>query len=334
MGAQKDFHATAEGKLLVFDSLVTLDASGNLMPKLAESWTLSNDGKLLTLVLRRGVVYHDGTPFSAKSAKFGIERLKTEAFWAKYLDDIKIIDDYTLQMIFNTYYPFLLTLAGASQPEHFVSPTAVNPPWDPVGKIVRYIGTGPFMLTDYRKDREAVLTRNEHYWGKKPQLSQIIWKYTPDPYAQILALKAGELDIIGAPEHHSSVPFMKIGELRANPGLIVSIQSYGRYQTLEFNCQKPPFDDKRVRQALNYAIDRETMVRSLFGDITDPSYLITDPKFVWGPSNIRKGYGYDPKKAKELLSEAGWLDKTGFCTKTESLSKSSCLLPPVKPTVI
>jgi len=312
MGAQKDFQAVTEGKLLLFDSFATLDASGNLLPELAESWDISADGKLWTFFLRRGVRYHDGTFFNAKSAKFAIERAKKGAFWAKYVDDIRILDDHTVQVLFNTYYYlFLLNLAGGSQPESFVSPTAVDPPWDPEGKIVSHVGTGPFKLADYKKDREAILIRNDQYWGKKPQISQVIWKYTPDPYAQILALKAGELDIIGMPEHHSSVPFMKLGELEANPNLIVSIHSYGRYQVLEFNCRKPPFDDKRVREALNYAIDRETMVRSLFGDITDPSYLITDPKFIWGPSNIKKGYKYDPKKAKELLFEAGWSDKDG-----------------------
>lgn len=310
MGAQKDFLTVAEGKLLVFDSLVNLDDSGNIQPELAESWNFSTDGKILTLVLRRGVIYHDGSPFNAKSAKFGLERAKIGAYWSKYIDDIRILDDRTLQVIFNTYYnTFLMNLAGTWQPESFISPSAVNPTWNPEGKVVNYIGTGPFKLIDYKKEREATLIRNEHYWGKKPQLSKIIWKYTPDPYSQIMALKAGELDIIGVAEHHSSVPFMKLGELDANPDMVVSIHSYGRYQVLEFNCHKPPFDDVRVREAFNCTIDRETMVRSLFGNITDPSYLITDPKFIWGPSNIKSGYGYDLSRAKKLLSEAGWLEK-------------------------
>ncbi|MBF0377481.1 MAG: hypothetical protein HQK72_08340 [Desulfamplus sp.] len=310
MGAQKDFLAVAEGKLLVFDSLVTLDDSGNIKPGLAESWNFSTDGKILTLVLRSGVIYHDGTPFDAKSAKFGLERAKIGAYWSKYIDDINIVSDRTVQVLFNTYYnTFLLNMTGAWQADSFISPSAVNPAWNPEGKIIKYIGTGAFKLADYKKEREALLIRNENYWGIKPKLSKVVWKYTPDPYAQIMALKAGELDIIGLPEHHSSVPFMKLGEFAANPDMLVSIQSYGRYQVLEFNCHKPPFEDIRIRKAFNYAIDRETMVRSLFGNITDPSCLITDPKFIWGPSNIKKGYQHDVEKANQLLLEAGWLEK-------------------------
>jgi peptide/nickel transport system substrate-binding protein len=310
MGAQRDFMLAAEGKLLVFESLVNLDASGNPQPGLAESWEISEDGMTLTFFLRPGVTFHDGTLFNAKCAKFALERTMAEEYWAKYIDGIEILDEHTLQMHFNTYFnTFLLHLARGWNSQNFVSPEAVDPPWDPAGAIVRYMGTGPFKLVEYEKERGATLIRNENYWGETPKLSKILWKYTPDPYAQILALKAGELDIIGAPEHHSSVPFMKLQELASDPDLTVSIQSYGRYQVLEFNCQSPPFDEEKVRKAMNFAIDRETMVRSLFGDITDPSYLITDPKFPWGPSNIREGYGYDPARARSLLREAGWVEK-------------------------
>jgi peptide/nickel transport system substrate-binding protein len=309
MGAQRDFKAAAEGKLLVFDTLVSLDASGNLLPKLATSWNISPNGKQWVISLRRGVKYHDGTSFNARAAKFSIERAIAGAVWAKYLDDIKVVDPHTLKIVFNTYYyPFLRDMASGWQADNFVCPSAVAPPWDPKGKIVRYIGTGPFKLVDYKKDRGATLVRNDNYWGKKPKLKKILWKYTPDPYAQILALKAGELDIIGAPEHHSSVPFIKLAELEADPDFVVSTHSYGRIQVLEFNCHRPPFDDVMVRKAFNCAIDRLKMVRSLFGNITDPSYLITDLKFIWGPSNITQGYTYDAGKAKDLLAGAGWVD--------------------------
>ncbi|NOX34194.1 MAG: hypothetical protein GXP56_10735 [Deltaproteobacteria bacterium] len=312
MGAQKDFRAAAEGKLLVFDTFVSLDESGNMVPKLASSWKISPDGKEWTLFLRRGVKYHDGTPFNARAAKFTIERAMTSAVWGKYVDAIKIVDSHTLKVVFNTfYYPFLRDMSSGWRAANFVSPSAVDPAWDPKGKIVRYIGTGPFKVVDYKRDRGATLVRNNDYWGKKPKLTKILWKYTPDPYAQILALKAGELDIIGAPEHHSSIPFIKLAELEADPDFVVSTHSYGRFQVLEFNCRRPPFDDVRVRKAFNCIIDRQKMVRSLFGNITEPSYLITDPKFIWGPSNITTGYKYDPVQARNLLTKAGWVDSDG-----------------------
>jgi peptide/nickel transport system substrate-binding protein len=309
MGAQKDFKSAAEGKLLIFDTFITFDEAGNYVPELAESWTYSKDGKTLTLALQKGVKYHNGEPFNAASAKYTLQRSMTRAVWAPFVESIEALDDYTLKIVFNTYYePFLRDLASGWTSEDYVCPTAVDPQWDPKGKIVDYIGTGPFKLAEYKKDQQAVLVRNENYWDKKPKIQKLFWKYTPDPYAQLLALKAGELDIVGEPEHHSSIPFMKISELKSNPDLIVKTHSYGRIQVLEFNCQRPPFDNPKVREALNLAIDREKMVRSLFGDVTRPSDLITDPKFVTGPHNINQGYPYEPEKAKALLAETGWVD--------------------------
>ncbi len=330
MGAQKDFKAAAEGKLLVFDTFVTLDESGNLLPKLAQSWKISRDGKVLVLHLRHGVRYHDGIPFNAKTAKFDVQRAMVNAVWAKYVDDIHIVDDYTLRIVFNTYYyPFLRDMASGWRADNFISPVAVMPPWDPKGKTLRFIGTGQFKLTNYKKDREAILTRNNDYWGKRPKLAEIHWEYTPDPYAEILALKAGELDIIGAAEHHSSVPFMKLAELEADSDIKVLTHSYGRYQVIDFNCRRSPFNDVRVRRAFNYAINRKIMVKSLFGNVTTPSYFITDPKFIWGPSNIASGYRYDPKKAKELLAQAGWRDinDDGLLSKNGRAFKVVLLVP-------
>ena len=309
MGAQKDFKSAGEGLLLVFDTFAAFSENGEYTPELAESWTYSDDGKVLTINLRKGVKYHNGDDFNARTAKYTLQRAMTSAVWAKYVDSIDIVDDHTLKVVFNTFYePFFRDLASGWMSHQYVCPTAVDPKWDPKGAIVEFIGTGPFKLTDYQKDRQAVLTRNEDYWGGKPKVERIVWKYTPDPYAQLLALKAGELDIVGEPEHHSSIPFMKVGELRNDPNLTVKTYSYGRIQVLEFNCYKPPFDDVTVRKALNLAIDRKTMVSSLFGDVTVASSLITDPKFITGPSNIKDGYEYDPEKAKALLAEAGWVD--------------------------
>ena len=309
MGAQKDFKSAAEGMLLVFDTFASVDETGNYVPELAETWDLSPDGRILTLHLRPGVKYHNGEPFNAASAKFNIQRAQKIMVWGPYLEGVDVVDDLTLKVKFKTYYePFLRDMASGWNSAVYVCPTAVKPAWDPDGEIVDYIGTGMFKLADYKKDRYAVLVRNDDYWGSKPKLQTVRWQYTPDPYAQLLALKAGELDIVGAPEHHSSIPFMKISELKNDPNLEVTTHSYGRIQVLEFNCDRPPFDDVRIRKAVNLAVDRETMVSSLFGDVTRPSALITDPKFVYGPSNIKEGYGYDPEAAQKLLAEAGWSD--------------------------
>ena len=309
----RDFKRAQEGRLLVVETLVSVDESGNPSSKLVESWDVSPDGKTYTFHLRKGVKFHDGTPFNAEAAKFCIEWSGgRKPAYRKFIDRMEIIDDYTLRVHLNSYYyPFLLDLASGWN-SFVVSPNAVEPAWDPNGKLVEYIGTGPFKLVDYKKDQEAVLVRNDDYWGKKPKLEKVIWKTVPDPYTQVLALKAGELDLIGAAEHHSCLPYIEIAELQKDPNLEVMLHSYGRYQVIRFNCEKEPFNDVRVRKAFNYALDKELMVHTLFADIPKPAYRITDPKFKWGPSNIdEKYYQYDPDKAKQLLAEASWADTDG-----------------------
>jgi len=312
-GSYKDFKRAQEGRLLVVETLVSVDESGKTIPKLVESWDVSPDGKTYTFHLRKGVKFHDGTPFNAEAAKFCIEwGGGRKPAYRKFIDRMEIIDDYTLRVQLNSYYyPFLLDLASGWN-SFVISPNAVEPAWDPNGKLVNYVGTGPFKLVEYKKDQEAILVRNDDYWGKKPKLEEVIWKVVPDPYTQVLALKAGELDLIGAAEHHSCLPYIEINKLQKDPNLVVMLHSYGRYQVLRFNCEKEPFNDVRVRRAFNYAINKELMVHTLFADIPKPAYRITDARFKWGPTNIdEKYYKYDPEEAMRLLAKAGWVDNDG-----------------------
>lgn len=312
LGSYYDFKASIEGRTILFETLTGVDEQGNPVPKLAESWEISPDGKTYTFHLRKGVKFHDGTPFNASVAKFSLEWSGKKVTFGKYIDRMDIVDDRTLRVYLKEYYrPFLLDLASESSGK-IISPNAVEPAWDVNGKLVNYIGTGPFKLVDYKKDQEAVLVRNDDYWGKKSKLEKVIWKTVPDPYTQVLALKAGELDMIGAAEHHSSLPYIEIAKLREDPNLVVMLHSYGRYQLIRFNSKKEPFNDVRVRKALNYGLDRESMVQKLFSGIPKPAYRITDPRFKWGPANIdEKYYQYNPDKAKRLLAEAGWVDTDG-----------------------
>jgi len=272
-GSYTDFKQAAEGRILIFETLAGVDEQGNPVPKLAESWDISPDGKTYTFHLRKGVTFHDGTPFNASVAKFSIEWSGKNKAFGMYIDRIEIVDDHMLKVYLTEYYrPFLLDMASEFG-------CKVISPGD-------YIGTGPFKLVEYKKDQEAILLRNDDYWGEQPKLEKVIWKTVPDPYTQVLALKAGELDLIGAAEHHSSLPYIEIARLQEDPDLEVMLHSYGRYQVLRFNCEKEPFSDVKVRTACNYAIDRELMVRTLFADIPDPAYRISDARFKWGPANI------------------------------------------------
>jgi peptide/nickel transport system substrate-binding protein len=199
-------------------------------PKLAKSWEISPDRKTYTFHLRKGVKFHDGTPFNAETAKFSMEWSAEGSPFGRFIDHIKIVDDYTLQVYLKQCDWGLLNDLGSEWTSKVISPNAVDPAGDVNGKLVKYIGTGPFKLIDYKKDQEAILVRNDDYWGKKPKLEKVIWKTIPDPYTQVLALKAGEVDMIGAAEHHSCLPYTKIAKLGKDPNFKVMLHSYGRYQ--------------------------------------------------------------------------------------------------------
>jgi ABC-type transport system substrate-binding protein len=177
-------------------------------------------------------------------------------------------------------------------------------------------------------NKQAVLVRNETYWGDKNKLDKIIWTRIPDPHAQIVALKAGDVDIIGIAEHHSSVPYVEIPSLK-KAGFNISTQSYGRYQVLEFNCQREPFNDRNIRMAFNYAIDKEKMVNELFEGLPESANTITAPWFKYGPSQVKEKYAYNPEKAKQLLATAGWKEtnENGILVKNGRPFTCELLIP-------
>lgn len=310
LGAAYDFKSAAEGKKLIFESLVQLDRTGNPVPQLAESWELSDDGKTYTFHLRKGVNFHNGTPFNAATTRFSLEWMSKNEPWGQYVEKIETPDDYTVKVSFKHYYDTFLQDISKPFSCAIICPEAVEPAGSTDGKLVNFIGTGPYKLDSYEKDKQAVLVRNDRYWGDKHKLDKVVWKRIPDPHAQIVALKGGEVDIIGIAEHHSSVPYVEVPGLK-KAGFQVNAQSYGRYQVLEFNCQREPFNDRNIRLAFNYAVDKEKMVKELFGGLTEPAGTITAPWFKYGPSQVKDKYTYDPEKAKQLLAGAGWKDTDG-----------------------
>lgn len=310
LAAAYDFKSAMEGKMLVFDSLVKIDPTGNIQPSLAESWDISGDGTTYTFHLRRGVTFHDGTPFNSETAELSLQWMSSSQSWGQFLQSVDTPDDYTVTLKLSKHQANLLQQLANASSSAIVCPGALEPAGSPEGKLVNFIGTGPYKLDSYEKDKQAVLVRNDQYWGDQHQLDKVIWYRIPDPQAQIVALKAGEVDIIGIAEHHSSVPYVEVPGLK-QAGYRVSTQSYGRYQVLEFNCRQAPFDDRNIRLAFNYAVDKEKMVRELFGGLTEPAYTITAPWFKYGPSEVDEKFVYDQNKAKELLAEAGWSDTDG-----------------------
>ncbi|MDR7434815.1 MAG: ABC transporter substrate-binding protein [Armatimonadota bacterium] len=288
--------------LLVTETLTRIDPKGGgVLPHLAESWSVGADGKTWTFKLRRGVKFHDGTPFNAEAVKFNVERLLDPATRGParpaftMIEKVVPIDEYTVNIITaGRFSPLPAQLAYA--PLCMNSPTQVRKLGDKY--YTAPMGTGPFKFVHHIKGREVRLESNKEYWGGSPYLDAVIMRPIPETAARVMALEAGEVDVA----YH--VPPRDAERLKKNPKFEVLTPPPQRKIFIGMNVLWGPFKDKRVRQALNYAVDKKAIVDKIFlglAKITDSPV----PHTGYGYFPI-KVYEYNPKKAKELLAEAGY----------------------------
>jgi peptide/nickel transport system substrate-binding protein len=245
---------------------------------------------------------------NADAAKFSLEIFMDKSItpsysrYAKPLKRIEKIDDYTINIHTEDPYPaLLLTLYRV-----FVVPPKY---WKKVGKDgfnQKPIGTGPFKLTEWVKDDRLIMDTNENFWGDLPKgIDRVIWKPVPDDTARAAGLETGEYDLI-ANMSATSVP-----RIEANPDLqLISAPSYRLYSIILSSLERHsgPLQDKRVRQALNYAVDKNSIIKNLFFGKAKPlqGQVLTEGMVGFNPN--LKPYPYDPEKAKQLLAEAGYPD--------------------------
>jgi peptide/nickel transport system substrate-binding protein len=296
----------------IYDSLLRYKpGTTDVAPGIAESWTTSADGLTYTFHLHHGAKFTDGTPLDAKAVIWNVDRELNKAnpqyiyntgpvesyidFTYGDLASYRQVDDDTVEFKFKKpSAPFLNSLAMVWN--GLVSPTAAAK-W---GKDYRNhpVGSGPFVLREWRQRDQVILDANPDYWGGKPKVDHLIFKELPDPQAALLALKRGEIQIL-ADLSTQSVPAIKNDPnivFLSQPGLAVS--------GVSLPVDVAPFNDVRVRQALNYAVDKNAINKALFAGLAVP---LTSPlpQAQWGFDASLKGYPYDPAKAKALLSAAG-----------------------------
>jgi peptide/nickel transport system substrate-binding protein len=303
----------------IFEGLVAPDPKTlDPAPALAESWDISSDATVFTFHLRKGVTFHDGTPFDAEAAQFTFEINFDPAHpyfdpvgagiaKARFgtLTKVEVLDPYTLRVTQSEpRSDFLLQLSDP--PAFFTSPAAIKQyGMNEIGN--HPVGTGPFRFVEWERGSKLVLERNQSYWGEGPYLDRLIIRPIPEAGARVAGLKSGEVDLI------QDVPTDSIPVLQADPNYGVAIGTVGAgLWAFTFNVQEKPFDDQRVRQAVNYAINREALVRDLLkGAGTIATQNMPPGRPEYDPTTIR-GYGYDPARAKQLLAEAGY--PNGFRT--------------------
>ncbi|MGI6604780.1 MAG: glutathione ABC transporter substrate-binding protein [Firmicutes bacterium] len=293
---------TANAVMHVHETLVTWDKNMDIVGRLAESWETSPDGKTWTFKLREGIKFHDGADFNAEAVKKSFERILDPDLGSprrsilSMITDMEIVDPYTIALTTEEPFgPFLSQLATYNAA--ILSPKAI----DEYGKdyATHPAGTGPYVLKDWLPGEKMVFERFEDYWGEKPPTKTIVFKVIPENTTRVMALQTGEVDII------SNVPPFQIEQLEKAPNLQVDLIPGFRTIYLGMNFKNKPFDDVRVRQALNHAIDRQAIIDNILLGTAEIA-IGPEATSIPGASKDLPTYDYDPEKAKQLLAEAGY----------------------------
>ncbi|GAB4380802.1 MAG: ABC transporter substrate-binding protein [Elainellaceae cyanobacterium] len=277
-------------------------------PALAESWEVSEDGLTWTFQLKQGVKFHDGTDFNAEAAVFAFDRVTNKDFEffspemyaanranTSFIASYRAIDNYTLEITTDRPYAFLpWDLTHILIP----SPTAVKQHGNAEFKN-HAIGTGPFKMVNYVDGQVLELEANPDYWGTPPKLNKLVLRPFGEPASRLAALQAGDIDWAEVP------PPDALDQLRAQ-GYNVQLKEYPHTIVLALNLYNPPFDNVKVRQALQYAVDRESMCQKLLNGVCDPALQYLYRGHEWYNTTFAERYQYDPEKAKQLLAEAGY----------------------------
>ena len=318
----------------IFEGLVEFEAgTTEIEPCLATSWEASTDGTEIVFKLREGVKFHDGTDFNADAVVFSFARqydlnnpyhqYGEWAYWGYMFSDIEEmikIDDYTVKLVLKRPNASIMT-SLAMFTVNIVSPANAE---KYKGDAFKYpCGTGPFKFVEWVKDDHITLEVNDSYWRERSQLDKVIFKVIPDPSARLMALEVGEVQGI---EYPNPADFARINAnkdlvLMTQPGMNIGYMAmntgYG-YEDANENgvrdSDEPwvktpgyfePLTKKKVRQAINMAIDKQSIVDNLYMG-TAIKAKNGMPPFMLGYNDEIKDYPYDPAKAKELLTEAGY----------------------------
>jgi len=291
---------------VIFDSLTEFDDSLQIQPHLASSWELSPDQLTWTLHLRKGVQFHDGVELTADDVKFTINQLRENAAGNEYLytaqdiSDVIVKDKYTVQVVLKKKMSsFLSSLNIGILPRHLLDKRS-----DPDFQFSQYpIGTGPFKVVDSRENG-VVLEANTAYFLGRPALDRIIVKVYPDKTSVWADLISGNVDFF-----HIVDP-ADYDRLRHVPTFKTYRAPRFYYYLLSLNLRTPFFEDRRVRQALNYAINKEDIIAKTLKGYGHASTGTIYPK-SWAYNSAMHPYEYNPRKALALLEEAGWRDHDG-----------------------
>lgn len=294
---------------MVYEPLVKYQADGTVIPWLAQRWSKSADGKTWVFTLRDGVTFSNGEPFNAQAVVDNFRAVldnRQRHAWLELthqITDVKALSTNEVQITLKSaYYPFLQELA-LPRPFRFIAPSQFNNN-ETMNGIASPVGTGPWILKTSKLNQYDVFVRNEHYWGAKPTLRQVTVKVIPDPTTRAVAFETGEVDLLYGNE--GLLPLDTFARFSQNPAYRTQLSPPVETVMLALNTGKTPTNELAVREALNYAVNKKSLVDNvLYGtqQVADTLFASTVPY-----ANIGlKPRQYDPQKAKDLLEQAGWI---------------------------
>ncbi|MDF2922807.1 MAG: transporter substrate-binding protein [Paenibacillaceae bacterium] len=299
-----------------YETLVNYDG-GEFVPGLAQSWDISGDGLVYTFHLKKNIKFSDGAEFNAEAVKKNLEAVPvnlgsyngTYGTVSAIINKVVAVDPSTVEVHLKTPYYGALKDFTMHNPMAMVSPNAFNP--DGTVKDVlntATLGTGPYMYEGTTDGTTYTFVRNPGYDREKPQVDRFHVKVVPDADARLLALRSGEIDLIlGA----SKISYDAFKEMKTAEGYAAVVSDSAiTTRLLGFNVNKAPFNDRNVRLAANYAIDKAGLVSGLFSGIETKADSLFDPSLPYCKVDL-KPYEFSKEKAKALLQENGWVDSDG-----------------------
>ncbi len=294
------------------ESLLYIGDDRQLKPWLAQSWDVSDGGKTFTFKLRTDVKFQDGTPFNAAAVKWNFDRIVDPKYKAGsalgYLfgyDSTEVVDDSTVRVKFKSPSAPFLTYA-ASPVLMFVSPTATQAQGDKVNQAP--VMSGPYKIDEWIPKQQITISRWDGYTRRAPYsdhdgsgyVDKVIWKFIPEAGTRIATLESGETQSAYA------VPSQDLARLEGSKDYsVVKIPWVGLPRIWSLNVTKPPTDDVKVRQAINYAVDKDAIVNTIYKGTGTKAIAPLTAIMLDDPS-LRAYYPYDVNKAKQLLDQAGW----------------------------
>ena len=290
---------------LIAEPLIDRTPDGEFVAGLATDWSVADDGETWTFTLRQGVVFHDGTPFTAEAVKRTFERHLDETKegvgdrvteWRTRIQSVNVVDDYTVEIVTpGPYGPFLTVMSETT--------AIINHPTQPSGEIRHsLIGTGPYRLESWDPGEELLLVANDNYWGGEqypgPYLDRIVAKEIVESATAVAMLEAGEVDAI------FDVPLADVNRLDDDPNIVLDLRPSTRTKLLEFNLTKEPLNIPEVREAIDLALDNEALADGVLRGLAVPAESF-QAEGIPGFCAVPNYQQFDPERSRQLLAEAG-----------------------------